>query len=196
METIIRDYGYWAVFLGVLLEYLGLPIPGEAILLIAGALAFEGHLHLAPLPFLVLAASLCGDSLWFLLGRHRGMALLQRTGGSPEVLTHAGRAFQRFGGVTLFFGKFLVGVRWLLPPLAGTLQLSFPRFLGLNLAGVSLWASCFSTLGYLLHAQVTLALQVLQQSIWLLGLLTLLVIAGLILRGVWRGLKPRGASPT
>lgn len=121
METIIRDYGYWAVFLGILLEYLGLPIPGEAVLLIAGSMAFEGHLHLVALPPLVLAATLCGDSVWFFLGRRRGMAFFQRTGGSAIAFTRASSAFHRFGGVALIFGKFLVGVRWLLPPLAGTL---------------------------------------------------------------------------
>ncbi len=191
METIIREYGYWAVFLGILLEYVGLPIPGEAILLIGGALAFEGHLHLAALPPLVLAASLCGDSLWFLLGRRRGMVLLQSswrlTSGSPELFTRASHAFHRFGGLALIFGKFVVGVRGLLPPLAGTLQFSFPRFLVLTFAGVSLWAGCFSSLGYLLHTQVKQVLQVVQHSTWVFGLAVSILVISLVLRGMRRG---------
>lgn len=193
MEAIIREYGYWAVFLGILLEYLGLPIPGEAVLLMAGALAFEGHLNLLALPPLVLAATLCGDSVWFFLGRRRGMAFFQRTGGSPIAFTRASHVFHRFGGVALLFGKFLVGVRWLLPPLAGSLQMSFPRFLVLNLTSVSLWAGCFSSLGYLLHREITQALQVLQHSTWVLGLAAILVVLGLVLRGMLRGSKHQGA---
>jgi membrane protein DedA with SNARE-associated domain len=132
-------YGYWIVFTAILLDNAGLPIPGELLLLAFGVVAKDGHLD--PLLGLAVAATaaLAGDSLGYWLGRIGGTRVLARMGGQPRF---------KPGHVSVVFGRFVVGARVLLAPLAGFTRMPFPRFLAFDAVGCFVWAGVFILIGY------------------------------------------------
>jgi membrane protein DedA with SNARE-associated domain len=144
-------YGYWIVFTAILLDNAGLPIPGELLLLAFGMVAKDGHLD--PLLGLAVAATaaLVGDSLGYWAGRLGGTRLLAKIGRTPRF---------KPGHISLVFGRFVVGARMLLAPLAGVNRMSFPRFAAFDALGCFVWAGVFILIGYASGAR----LEVLQQN--------------------------------
>jgi membrane protein DedA with SNARE-associated domain len=132
-------YGYWIVFTAILLDNAGLPIPGELLLLAFGVVAKDGHLD--PLLGLAVAATaaLVGDSLGYWIGRAGGAKILARVGVRPRF---------RPGHASVVFGRFVIGARVLLAPLAGFTRMPFPRFLALDALGCFVWAGVFILIGY------------------------------------------------
>jgi len=156
---LVQTYGYWAVFLAVGLESVGVPIPGETTL-IAAAL-FAGATHRLSLVYLVIVASvaaIAGDNLGYLLGRGGGYRLLRRYGHRvhvDEAKLKVGRyLFARHGGGVVFFGRFITVLRTYAAFLAGTNLMSWRRFLLYNAAGGILWAVLVGAGAYLLGAAV------------------------------------------
>lgn len=161
MEALLglfREYGLWLTFGGILLESTGLPIPGEAILLFSGVMAAQGEMNLLLIPAVAAMAILVADSAWFLVGRQRGMAILglacRVTFNADRCVSVATRSLHRWGWLSVLVGKFLIGVRMTIPPLAGGIQMPYGRFLALDLVGASAWASLFASLGYTFHRQI------------------------------------------
>ena len=73
---VLKENGYWTLFLAVLVEQLGVPLPSLPILLAAGALVGMGHLSAVPVMLLIWVASLAGDLVWYELGRRKGADIL------------------------------------------------------------------------------------------------------------------------
>jgi membrane protein DedA with SNARE-associated domain len=132
-------YGYWIVFTAILLDNAGLPIPGELLLLAFGAMAKAGHLD--PLMGLAVAAiaALLGDSLGYWIGRTGGTRVVARLGRSPKFTP---------GNLSVVFGRFVIGARVLLAPLAGVTRMPFPRFLAFDALGCLVWSGSFILIGY------------------------------------------------
>jgi membrane protein DedA with SNARE-associated domain len=132
-------YGYWIVFTAILLDNAGLPIPGELLLLTFGIIAKDGFFD--PLLGLAVAATaaLVGDSLGYWIGRLGGERVLARLGRRPRFTP---------GNVTMVFGRFVVGARVLLAPLAGVARMPFRRFLVFDAVGCLAWAGSFILVGY------------------------------------------------
>lgn len=154
---LVQAYGYWAVFLAVGLESVGVPIPGETTL-IAAAL-FAGSTHRLSLVYLVIVAAVAavaGDNLGYLIGRGGGYRLLRRYGHRvhvDEAKLKVGRyLFERHGGSVVFVGRFVTVLRTYAAFLAGTNMMSWRRFLVYNAAGGILWAALVGTGAYLLGA--------------------------------------------
>jgi membrane protein DedA with SNARE-associated domain len=139
MLALSMRYDVWIVFVGILLDNAGLPLPGELFLLIFGALARHGEIHLATLLVVAAPAAVAGDSLAYWIGRRWGDRLLhaycRATLGAPDCAQRAVRYYARHGAKTVLFGRFLVGIRVFLCPLAGSVGLRFPRFFLLDCAG-------------------------------------------------------------
>lgn len=159
IAQLVATYGYWAVFLAVGLESIGVPMPGETTL-IAAAL-FAGATHRLSLVYLVVVASvaaIAGDNLGYLIGRHGGYRLLRRYGHRvhvDEAKLKVGRyLFDRHGGGVVFFGRFVTVLRTYAAFLAGTNMMSWRRFLLYNAAGGILWAVLVGAGAYLLGAAV------------------------------------------
>jgi membrane protein DedA with SNARE-associated domain len=144
-------FGYSTLFLGLALEYLGLPIPGESILLVGGLLAGQGYLRLNLALPLMLLAVLAADSLWFWLGRRRGSAVVRAvcrfTRNSSGCVSRVERTYQRLGLASVLVGKFLPGIRQLIPALAGTFRVPYPLFFLLDVVGTSVWVLVFWMVG-------------------------------------------------
>ena len=170
-------HGHAVLFGWVLVEQLGVPIPAMPLLLAAGALAGTGHLNFwAALLFAVLGA-LASDSLWFQLGRHKGIKILQvlcRISLEPDSCVRRTEGiFSKQGARSLLVAKFLPGLGLVTPPLAGVFRMRFPRFLLFDAIGSMLWAGLFLATGYAFAGQIErVAAQLASLGGWLLVLLT------------------------
>jgi membrane protein DedA with SNARE-associated domain len=147
-------HGYWTVAAALLLENSGVPLPGETILLFASFLAYsEHHLHLPWIIVVGTAAAAFGDNLGYLIGKRGGRPLLDRYRHIfhiPDRHVRRGeRLFARYGCVTIFFARFIFGLRVLAGPLAGVLKMPWREFALFNVLGAALWVTVISTLGYL-----------------------------------------------
>jgi membrane protein DedA with SNARE-associated domain/rhodanese-related sulfurtransferase len=146
------------VFLTVLAEQIGLPIPAVPVLLAAGAVAGDGEAHLTVLTGLSVAACLVGDLLWFELGRHRGrqaLSLLCRISLEPDACVRRTETFFITHGMrALVLSKFIPGLSTLAPAMAGLFKISIGRFFLFNGAGAVLWSFSFLLLGYVFTDQI------------------------------------------
>ncbi len=155
LDNLVATYGYLAVALGVGLESMGLPIPGETILVVASVYAAT---HAGLNIWLVAAAAsvgaIVGDNLGYWLGSKFGYPLLLRFG--PQVGLSEGRIkvgqylFLRHGAKVVFLGRFVALLRILAAFLAGVNRMEWPAFLVANALGGVMWAALFAFGGYML----------------------------------------------
>jgi membrane protein DedA with SNARE-associated domain len=140
----IVQYGYPVVVLAVALESLGLPLPGEALMIALGASAATDHLNIAVIFLSVWAGSVIGDNIGFLIGRRYGgkaVSVLGRRAGLTEARFAAIEAsFRRYGVFVVVFARFFVLLRQLNGVMSGSLGLPWWRFLLANVVGAALWA--------------------------------------------------------
>jgi membrane protein DedA with SNARE-associated domain len=145
---VVSAYGYWAVGVIVGLESMGIPLPGETILIAAAT--FAGATHRLDIVYVIGAAAtgaIVGDSLGFLIGRKIGFPLLHKYGprvGLTEPRLKLGQyLFLKHGGKVVFFGRFVAVLRTLAALLAGANGMSWPRFFVFNASGGMVWALVF-----------------------------------------------------
>ena len=154
ISHLIASYGYWALFILVAAESLGVPLPGETALIIAGTYAGTTH-HLNPwLIFAVAsAAAIIGDNIGYWIGDKGGYRLARRYG--PRVrlderkLKTARYLFDRHGTLVVFFGRFVSVLRTYAAFLAGTSKMRWRKFLPANAAGGIVWAGIYTLAAYL-----------------------------------------------
>lgn len=149
----VVQYGYWAVGGALLLENAGIPVPGETILLLASFLAYSEHdLRLPWIIVVGTIAATLGDNLGFALGHHGGRPLLARYQSlfriQQPTIDKGERLFARYGASTVFFARFVFGMRIITGPLAGVLRMPWKRFAFFNFLGAAVWVSVISTVGY------------------------------------------------
>lgn len=151
LQSLLMHYGYLAVFFGVLVESMGVPLPGETLLLLGAAYAGTGRLHVWGVILAAALGAIIGDSLGYELGRTGGRALLDRYGRvlhlNPKHLERTEGFFQRYGDSTVLFGRFIAILRTFSAFLAGMNHMPYPRFLLFNALGGMLWAITFGLLG-------------------------------------------------
>jgi len=153
LRNFFDQYGYWTVFVALLLENAGVPVPGETVLLFASFLAFdEQELRLRYIIMVGIAAAPLGDNLGYWLGRKGGRPLLQKymhLFRIPESVIEKGEAlFAKHGPVTIFFARFVFGMRIIAGPMAGVLKMDWKKFSIFNFLGAALWVSVISIVGY------------------------------------------------
>ncbi len=177
-----EHHGYWTVALALLLENAGVPVPGETILLFASFLAFsERQLHLG---FIILVGTLActlGDNLGYAIGHHGGRPLLERWKHLFRVKQHhverGERLFERFGPATIFFARFVFGMRIIAGPLAGVLRMPWKEFALFNFLGAATWVTVISCVGYLFGRHWGALIRAMRNvNIGVLGLLALIVL--------------------
>lgn len=184
-ETLRQD-ALTVVFINVLLQQLGLPVPAVPTLLLAGSLMLGVH-SLWPLLGVAVLASVLADWLWYGAGRlfgYRVLAGLCKLSINPSSCVSQTEArFIRWGLASLVVAKFIPGFSTVAPPIAGALRMNLPAFLGAAAVGAALWAGMALVAGWLLQDAVQAAIANLEQHagqalVWLLLLL-----------GVWLGWK-------
>ena len=131
---------------GVLfLEYAGLPLPGETVLLGAVVLAGAGHLALPLVVVIAVMAAIFGDCLGYVIGRRGGRLLLLRPGPfvarRHRMLHGAERFFGRYGEAAVFLSRWVPCARYLTPLTAGAAKMPWHRFLVFNVVGGIVWVA-------------------------------------------------------
>ena len=151
--SIFGRYGYVALFGGVFLENTGIPVPGETVLLAAGFLARQHALRLPLVIACAAIAAICGDNFGYWIGRRGGRRFVERRGKyiglTPARLASAEQYFREHGPRTIFFARFISGLRVVAALSAGVTRVRWGAFLFYNAAGAICWAAVIGTLGYL-----------------------------------------------
>src|SRR2546423_3629066 len=152
---LLTTYGYLAVLVFVGIESIGIPFPGETMLLIAAIYAGTTH-HLSIFLVILAAAAgaILGDNIGFWVGREGGYRLLRRYGRyirlDERKLKLGLYLFRKHGGKVVFFGRFVAVLRALAAFLAGTNRMPWPRFLLFNALGGIVWATLYGIGGHAL----------------------------------------------
>ncbi len=159
IDTWLESYGYLVVFLLVLIESIGVPVPGETALI--GAALYAGSTHKLEIEWVILAAiagAIIGDNIGFSIGRYGGARVLLRHGhriGLDEGRLKIGIwLFRRHGGKVVFWGRFVSILRTYAAFLAGTNRMAWGRFLVFNAAGAVVWATFFGVVYYVFGSAV------------------------------------------
>lgn len=142
LELLVDTYGYLAVLVGTFLE-------GETILVLGGFIAHRGYLHL---PWVILAAfvgTLCGDQLFFFMGRWHSQKILAKRPSWKKQIDRAHRLLERFGTPLVLGFRFMYGLRSVTPFVIGMSPFPTAKFVLLNVAGALVWAIAVGTGGYL-----------------------------------------------
>lgn len=153
LHQLLREYlelhGYWVLFVGTFLE-------GEAILIMAGFLAFQGYLGIVGVIATAFVGSFLGDQFYFYLGRWKGKWLLKAFSAIAKKFRKALKLIEKYGSFVAFISRYTYGFRILLPIILGMTNLSATRFLLLNLLSALSWAVVFSLAGYLFGKSASL----------------------------------------
>jgi len=142
----ITQHGLPLLFLVVMIESFGVPLPGETALILFGVLAAQGHYNIAVVIAVAAAAAIVGDNLgYWIIGRWGGRRLFERWGWlkrySERVLPRAEDLMAKHGGKTVFFGRFITVLRYTAAWIAGLGRMHWARFLFWNAAGGIAWAT-------------------------------------------------------
>ena len=154
LTDLFARYGYAAVFVGVLLENTGVPVPGETMVLAGGALAHAGGLALGWVIAVAIAGATLGDNFGFAIGRRGGRRLVERHGRrigiTPARLAEFDAFFAKYGAKTVLVARFITGLRVVCAILAGGSEMPWATFLVFNAAGAILWSTTIAVVGYFL----------------------------------------------
>lgn len=152
LSDFFARYGYWTVFFGVMLENIGVPLPGETVLLFAGFLSYQGKVNILPAMATALAGATVGACLGYALGRfggtsavHRIVKRFPRIGKSYD---EAHNQFLKYGRWAVFVARFIAGLRMFAGILAGTLNMPFGSFLFYSFAGAVCWSLVIGYVGF------------------------------------------------
>ncbi|HSX22713.1 MAG TPA: DedA family protein [Gaiellaceae bacterium] len=153
MTHFFTHHGLPLLFVVVMLESFGIPLPGETALIAFGILASQGHYGIEWVIVVAAAGAIVGDNLgyWF-IGRIGGRRLFERWGWlrrySENVLPPVERIMERHGGETVFFGRFVAILRFTAAWIAGLARMKWWRFLLWNALGGIIWATLVGLVAY------------------------------------------------
>jgi len=190
LNELITDWGYAGIFLVVILGNIGLPVPEETVLAVAGYLVWSGRLHLLPVLIVGLASAVAGDNVGYWLGRRYGRAHVERYARwllKPGLLVAAESFVRRYGAPAVCFARFVGGFRFLAGPLAGAVGLPFRSFLRGNLVGAVLFVPYAVGIGYAIGYGLGPYMAHVQQELGGFGhVVLLLAIIVVVVLAAWR----------
>jgi len=177
VKHLVQVFGYPLLFLIVMSESGGLPVPGETGLITAAVLASQGKLKIELVIALAAAGAIVGDNIGYLIGRKGGRWLLERPGPFHkqrlQVLSVGQPFFDRHGSKAVFFGRFVLGLRVWASWLAGATHMHWRSFVLWNALGGIVWASTIGLIAYFLGHSAGNAIE----AFGLFGLAAVLIAA-------------------
>jgi len=152
VKEIAQHYGYLVVFVGILLENIGIPLPGETITIVGGFLAGNKELNYWYVLGCAIAGASLGGTIGYWVGRKGGWAMVVKVSKifriSEEKLAKLKDNFTDNAGKAVFVGRFIALLRIFASPLAGVAEMPFLKFTAYNLLGAATWASVMVTVSF------------------------------------------------
>jgi membrane protein DedA with SNARE-associated domain len=191
---LVDTLGYPSAGLGILVESAGVPFPGEALLLAAGAWAAARHHSLLLVILFGFIGSTVGADLGYYLGHRGGRPFVERFGNffhiRPSHIAHSEIFFARHGDKTVLIGRFILGLRTWGSMLAGMARMPFWRFQCFSAIGGLLWATLIGTAGYVLGSNLALV-GIVIRDIGIGGLVVVVLIGLVVALARWRAVRQR-----
>jgi membrane protein DedA with SNARE-associated domain len=187
IQALASQYGYLAVFVGILLENLGIPLPGETITIVGGFLAGSGELNY----WLVLGSAAMGAFIGgiggYFVGKYGGWSLILAASKIFRIqevqLEEIKTKFSENALKAVFFGRFIPLIRIVSSPMAGVVEMPIGKFLAVNLLGAVTWAAVMTTLAFFVGRIVSL--EQLLEWVSKFAILALFVAIGFIVVPIW-----------
>jgi membrane protein DedA with SNARE-associated domain len=159
LDSLLATYGYLAVFFFVGIESIGVPVPGETMLITAAIYAgTTGRLSIFWVIVASSAGAIVGDNIGYTIGRTGGYRLVKRYGRYIRLEENRLRLgqylFRKHGSKVVFFGRFISVLRIFAAFLAGVNHMHWRRFLVFNAAGGIIWSTIYGTAAYLVGQQL------------------------------------------
>jgi membrane protein DedA with SNARE-associated domain len=183
-QPLLDRYGYAAVFLAIFAEGIGIPAPGQTLLIAAALLAARGEFAIGALLVVAAIASATGVLGGYAIGRYGGSRLLARFAG-PR-LDRLNGYFERFGGLVVILGRFVDGARQMSGIAAGAVEMRFLAVLAWDVAGAVVWTAFWGLGAYWLGRdmhQVAHLLELARPYLWIAALLLTVVAVIWLVRG-------------
>jgi membrane protein DedA with SNARE-associated domain/membrane-associated phospholipid phosphatase len=176
---LLEQYGYWVLFLALMLEMIALPLPGEFIMTYAGLIVYQGQLNWF-LSIMVAGIGACiGMTLSYWIGFRLGTPFFAKYGSrihfGPDKLQSVSAWYQRYGNKLLLVAYFIPGVRHMTGLFSGLTRLSFRKYAAFAYTGAFLWVSMFITLGKLLGPKWEKYHGTVNRYLIIIGLLTAII---------------------
>ena len=155
----LEHYGLWAIFVLVLVEDFGIPVPGETVLIAGAVLGGSGRMNIVGVGLVGFVAAVLGDNIGYAIGRFGGRALVERWGRyvflTKERLDWAEDFFNRHGGKIITVARFVEGLRQANGLIAGVTQMHWLKFAAFNALGAALWVGTWVSVGYFAGQHIT-----------------------------------------
>lgn len=187
----LTSWGYLAVVVGLLGENAGLPLPGETVLMFASFLAHKHtSLRLVWVILVGTGAATAGDNIGYFVGSRLGSRLIRWMKTifhlDDQDIGAAKDQIRRHGGVTIFFARYIFGLRTIAGPLAGGLGMEWKKFAFFNALGAATWVTSMSLIGYAFANEFENLLGYFEKGSWAMA-------AGLFALGycLWRRQKKK-----
>jgi membrane protein DedA with SNARE-associated domain len=171
IETIaglIQKYGYITIFTLVMLGNMGVPVPEESPVVLAGYASQKLWLDYKVAVLVCIFSAVIGDNIGYLIGRRGGRPLILRYGKylgiTEEKLAKLENFFHRYGDKTVFIARFVAGLRWAAGPLSGAAHMPMTKFMFYNATGAIVWVFIMTQLGYQLANNLPYVLKLLGQA--------------------------------
>jgi len=185
-RPLLDHYGYPGLFVANFAEGMGIPLPGQTLLVAAAMLATQGDLTIHAVAGLAFAGTLSGSCLGYWIGQTGGRALLLRCRLRPEKIEQLEAFFARRGAIVVVAARFVDGLRQTAPLVAGSLKMPWWRFFLASVAGSLAWVGLwgFGIYSVAEHSQQILAAlhHVSNAGWWVTGLLAVALLAWLFWR--------------
>lgn len=166
--SLFLQYGYLAIFVGVMLDNAGFPMPGEIILLVAGSLVASGDFALAPAVIAAATGALLSDSIWYAIGRSGSRHIIQvyckMSFGSGACMAKTEDQLLHFGARSLIYARFIPGFRTFAAPMSGMSGVLYRQFFLYDGLGAVLWASLGVSVGMVFASQINVMIGHLESS--------------------------------
>jgi membrane protein DedA with SNARE-associated domain/rhodanese-related sulfurtransferase len=189
LTDLLVTYGVFVVFVSVLLDEGGTPIPSLPVLLLAGAAVSSHRLSLSAVLTSAVGASIVADTAWFYAGRHYGrrvLSLLCRISLAPDsCVRQVETTFNKVGPLSLLFIRFIPGLTNITIAMAGITRVRWAAFSALNLTGATFYASLVVFVGVIFHHAIDDVVSTLNALGEIGGLIALVAIAAYLAVKAW-----------
>ncbi|MBL8149152.1 MAG: DedA family protein [Blastocatellia bacterium] len=152
VEALIAKYGYYLIFALVMVGNMGVPVPEETTVIASGFAVQRGLLDYETVVAVCIFSAVVGDNIGYMIGKKGGRALILKYGKYIRVddvrLRKFEGFFEKYGDKTVFFARFIAGLRFLAGPLSGAARMQFRRFFMFNALGAIVWVFVMTQLGY------------------------------------------------